>query len=298
MEKSFDSVSFVSDLSQELISGFEKAGKATTPATVGAAREHAVREKLERILPGHVGIGSGFVFDSYGRTSKQTDIVLFEKGICPIFSIEGTPETTYYPCESVIAVGEIKSTLDSDDLVDAFAKIESVKSNVRYVPDSINWRKYLGILAAHGAESERYSQRDKPLDQVFGFILCQSIGLKVETLLTKCKEEAIKRETHLLPNIIVSLNDGIVVWNDSKNSRICIDAHNADSLFMSNSPVSGFQYLLSRLNIFISSGRTSAVLPFNKYILDNSFSSFNGTYVLLNEASQPGNDTEKEEKDS
>lgn len=135
MEKAFDSVSFVAALSNELIAGFEKAGKATTPATVGAAREHAVREKLEKILPGQVGIGSGFVFDSYGHTSKQTDIIIYEKGICPVFSIEGTPETTYYSCEGVIAIGEIKSTLDTDGIIDSFSKVESVKKNRRYVKD-------------------------------------------------------------------------------------------------------------------------------------------------------------------
>lgn len=281
MEKVFDSVSFVAALSNELIAGFEKAGKATTPASVGAAREHAVREKLEKILPGQVGIGSGFVFDSYGHTSKQTDIIIYEKGICPVFSIEGTPETTYYPCEGVIAIGEIKSTLDTDGIIDSFSKVESVKKNRRYVKDSINWRKYFSTLVTYGAEEERYSQTDKPFDQIYGFILCQSFGLKDDTILEKFKEETFKRDAYLLPNLIVSLNNGMVMWNDSASKHICYDAHNADSLFLSNRATGCFQFLLSQLNTYIVSGRSTATLPFDKYILDSAFSTFQGTFVNL-----------------
>lgn len=281
MEKTFDSVNFVADLSNELIAGFEKAGKATTPATVGAAREHAVREKLEKILPGQVGIGSGFVFDSYFHTSKQTDIIIYEKGICPVFSIEGTPETTYYPCEGVIAIGEIKSTLDTDDIIDSFSKVESVKKNRRYVKDSINWRKYFSTLVAHGAEEERYSQSENPFDQIFGFILCQSFGLKDDTILEKFKEETLKRDACLLPNLIVSLNNGMVMWSDSASKHIYYDAHNADSLFLSNTATGCFQFLLSQLNKCIMRGRSTATLPFDKYILDSALSTFQGTFVNL-----------------
>lgn len=276
MEKTFDSGSFVADLSNELIVAFEKAGKATTPATVGAVRERAVRERLEKILPGQVGIGSGFVFDSYGHTSKQTDIIIYEKGICPVFSIEGTPETTYYPCESVIAIGEIKSTLDTDDIIDSFSKVESVKKNRRYVEDSFKWRKYLSTLVAHGAMNECYSQTDKPFDQIYGFILCQSFGLKDDTMLEKCKEEISKRDAYLLPNLIVSLNNGMVLWRNSSSNSICYDAHNADSLFLSDMATGCFQYLLYVLNKCIMSGRSTAKLPFDKYILGSALSTFNG----------------------
>lgn len=283
MEKTFDSVSFVTDLSNELIAGFEKAGKATTPATVGAVREHAVREKLEKILPGNVGIGSGFVFDSFGHTSKQTDIILYEKGICPVFSIEGTPETTYYPCEGVIAMGEIKSTLDTDDIVDSFSKVESVKKSTRYVQDSIRWRKYFTTFITVGAEEERYSQIDKPFDQIYGFILCHSFGLKNDTILEKLKEETRKRDAHLLPNLIVSLNDGMVLWTESKSMpmRVCYDAHIADSLFLTNTATGCFQSLLSQLNQCVTRGRSTATLPFDKYILDGALSTIQGSCVKL-----------------
>lgn len=74
-----------------------------------------------------VGIGSGCIIDTSGIASNQTDIVLYEKDICPIFSVNDDPQATYFPCESVIAVGEIKSSLGTKELTDAVNKIASVK---------------------------------------------------------------------------------------------------------------------------------------------------------------------------
>ncbi|MEY8554627.1 DUF6602 domain-containing protein [Bacteroides uniformis] len=267
MEANFNSVDFIKELSEELINGFKKAGKATTPVLVGSAREKEVRNKLELIFPQSIGISTGCVIDSNGNTSKQTDIIIYEKDICPVFSINDTPETTYYPCESVIAVGEIKSSLDTKDLEDSFRKIESVKKNNRFSVNNMCWRKYCSRQTIEGADSEIYNQQGKPLDQIYGFILCEKIGLKIDTFTQKCIDEIKSRPAHLLPNIIVSLNDGILIYLDSKNNCVRKDIHNADSLYFINNPSGNFQYLLSDLNLFISKGRSTHVLPFNKYIL-------------------------------
>jgi hypothetical protein len=91
-----------------------------------------VQRKLEHLLPVGIGVGSGCVIDSFGGTSKQQDVILYEKAFCPIFSVNDTPETTYYPCEGVIAVGEVKSTVASKELTDIFKKIHSVKMLKRF----------------------------------------------------------------------------------------------------------------------------------------------------------------------
>ena len=62
-----------------------------------------------------------------GKQAVKVTSILYEQDICPVFSINGTPETTYYPCECVIAVGEVKSALGQGSLQDAFKKIASVR---------------------------------------------------------------------------------------------------------------------------------------------------------------------------
>lgn len=132
MEKQFDVDKFIARIGERLVQDFEYAKAATSPGAVGDAMEQPVRMQLEQILPRGVGVGSGYVFDSCGNTSRQTDVVLYEKDICPIFSINETPETTYYPCEGVIAVGQVKSFLTKQLLKEEFEKIESVKRLQRH----------------------------------------------------------------------------------------------------------------------------------------------------------------------
>ena len=128
-----------------------------------------------------MGVGEGFVIDSYGGTSRQQDIVLYERDLCPVFSINRTSQTTYYPCEGVIAVGEIKSWLDRDALKDAFEKIASVKALQRHpttdrmphptTGESIPLRR--NYLSPRGDSIVRLDKgpKERERQQVFGFIL-------------------------------------------------------------------------------------------------------------------------------
>ena len=47
------------------------------------------------------------------------DVVIYERFLCPVFCINDNPETTYYPCEGVMAVGEIKSTVGKAEFDDS-----------------------------------------------------------------------------------------------------------------------------------------------------------------------------------
>ena len=86
MKDSFAPHSFLQKTGKDLVSAYDKADDATTPSGVGDAKEKSIIERLDQILPVGIGVGSGFVFDSYGKTSQQMDVVLFEKDICPRFS--------------------------------------------------------------------------------------------------------------------------------------------------------------------------------------------------------------------
>ena len=172
MPKPFDPVGYIVSVGQELVSAFETAGHATTPGQIGSAREVPVRDKLMHLLPHGVAVGSGCVIDSFGNTSRQMDVVLYEKDICPVFAINDDPASTYYPCEGVIAVGEVKSALGSAELEDTFRKIESAKTLRRYarrslsglsgVEDSVAFRKYGSPLGTVGTKSQEYNQAINP----------------------------------------------------------------------------------------------------------------------------------------
>lgn len=114
-------------LSAQFREQFEQLSLEISHRTMsGEARELALRNLLDQYLPGRAGVSTGFVIDAHGSQSKQIDIVVYDRGVASIFNVGGT---NFFPCETVIAVGEVKAQVDSvDDLKDALEKIKSVKS--------------------------------------------------------------------------------------------------------------------------------------------------------------------------
>lgn len=293
MEQSFDAISYALDVSRELIAAFEIAARATTPGLVGSARELPVRKKLEQLLPVGIGVGSGCIIDSYGRTSKQQDVVLYEKAFCPIFSVNETPDTSYYPCEGVIAVGEVKSTVDSKELSNIFEKIHSVKLLKRFAKKSksvlrgteaVCFRKYGSNVTFEGTPEEEFNQTEKPIDQIFGFAIAGSLGVTADTFCAKFSELASKTEDYLSPNLMVFLNDG-VVFPLSYGSKpiILLSQKDATGFYFANKGKENFQFLLSRLYQVYRQGRTVEFSAFDRYITRDGILSIplNGKHIQI-----------------
>ena len=280
MEDNFDPIAYANLVGKELVLSFDKAGLGTTPGLVGSAKEHPVRTKLEHILPAGIAVGSGCVIDSYGYTSSQIDIVLYEKNICPVYSINDTPETTYYPCEGVVAIGEIKSALDSDELEDIFLKIESAKRLKRFSTETprplrvgelrFPYRHY-GTTgpAMHGNPGTDYNQKGNPLDQIFGFALAGKLKLKPQTLCEKFVNCASEMEPILTPNLIVTLDQGILCPatfpNKNEKGAIHISLQEAKGIYYVNKCDENFRFLLSKIYDIYNHGQSVPVSVFGRY---------------------------------
>ena len=139
MEERFDSKEYIKNLGEELINDFIKAGKATHPCAVGTNREKALMNKLKSILPHGIGVGSGFVIDSLGNTSSQCDLIIYEEEFALKFIINENDTYAYYNCESVIAVGEIKSDASIADVEDSFRKLKKIRELIRYKDIGFNY---------------------------------------------------------------------------------------------------------------------------------------------------------------
>ena len=280
MEKTFSAANYVTRIGQDLVSEFDEAGFATTSGQVGSAREVPTRKKLEQLLPRGIAVGSGFVIDSFGGTSQQIDVVLYERELCPVYSINDDPETTYYPCEGVIAVGEIKSEMSSSELRDAFNKIASVRRLRRYVRKvedsparhmpSYPFRVYGSPLTAGGAKSEEFNQDAKSRDQVYGFALAGSFGLRSQTMCERYVEfsKEVRQENCL--NLIVSLEGDKVLCplripEDRHNPTIVHSLMEANGVYVAASQGGSFQFLLTQLYQAYRSGRTVELTAFDRY---------------------------------
>ena len=299
MDQSFDPDKFIRRVGERLIDEFKDAKTGTTPSTVGTAVERPVRDQLEQLLPRGIAVGEGFVIDSYGGTSRQQDVILYERDICPVFSVNNTPQTTYYPCEGVIAVGEVKSSLDKASLSDAFQKVASVKQLRRHIvhefmpnpttgePIPSN-RDYLTTHRDSMVDVNKDSGRQERFN-IFGFILVGELRSKHETLVTAFHNLSSKAEDCLSPNLLVSLDGytigwgniakeerketyqaedgtyGVKVYKDGPESwRLSWSAESATSVvgFMNSD---SFRLLIRWIQTAADQGRTSDARSFDRY---------------------------------
>lgn len=214
MRKLFDAPTYIKEIGKLLVHAYEGARSATTPGLVGSAIETPVRNLLSSVLPRGLSVGTGCVIDSYRNTSRQMDIVLYERDICPIFRVNDTPEATYYPCEGVIAVGEIKATINGDKLQKAFKNIESAKTLKRHwerpVTDALNtksYRNYGNPVTIAGIRSNN-EEEENERDEIFAFVLAGDLDMKVETMIKKFESQAQSRGGSTCPNVLATISGG------------------------------------------------------------------------------------------
>ena len=96
------------------------------PGLRGRAREIFVKDLLFPFLNPTFGVCTGIVVDSEGESSKQIDIIIFDKSLIPSLMLTG--EEGIVPYESVLGTIEIKSKLSKPELVKAVDNARSVKN--------------------------------------------------------------------------------------------------------------------------------------------------------------------------
>ncbi|MFV5355182.1 DUF6602 domain-containing protein [Acinetobacter baumannii] len=180
------------------------------PAEFGAYRENLVRKFLENILPERMAIGSGFVINSNGNNSTQCDIIIYDKTVTPLIKDENNNK--FFPVESVVAVGEVKSTLNLSQLKESLTKLAKVKS----FRDSLYLPSYIYSLRNKVLPDEYKPETDE-LDQIITFIVCEkfdfSIGkIRITDIVCCYNESKPKRPFCHRHNMVLSLDDGLLTY--------------------------------------------------------------------------------------
>lgn len=274
MEETFNSKEYIKILGKELITDFIKAGKTTHTCAVGSGREKALMNKLKNILPHGIGVGSGFVIDSLGNTSSQCDLIIYEEEFALKFIINDDDTYAYYNCESVIAVGEIKSDASIADIEDSFKKLKKIRELIRHKEDDNRFRCYLSKLVACGADSEKYEPNKKNADQIFTFVLCKSLKTPLSSIAEKAKEIFETKEKYF--NIILPIEGKPITYLDENNNRLTQSALDATALCELSDEDIGFNYFITKLLYQIQNGRS---VPLNTQRYIQSKNSFNVSTV-------------------
>jgi hypothetical protein len=171
----------------------------------GEAREEALKGFLGSNLPQRAGVSSGFVIDRNGKESKQIDIIIYDRNYGSYFQIGGA---NFFPCEIVMAVGEVKSDVSSTDrLIDALEKIKSVKELDR--GHSENTEMITG--PGQSLKGLKYDPLNFYRDQIFGFIFSAN-SLAKDTFLESFKAWRKKKERRCWLNLACFYDDFLMSY--------------------------------------------------------------------------------------
>ena len=267
----FDTHTYIKNLGEALVLAYGSAGQATTSGLMGQAREKAVKTRLESILPGGVGVGTGCVIDSEGNASGQMDVVLYEKEFCPVFRVE--EDVSYYPCESVIAVGSIKSKIGKKELRDIYNNIASVRRLKRFVkpasgkgppPGKVEWRTYFDKITRRSDGDWETIQNSCSATQIYAFGLGQAFRAKPETMIEHTKELYGKVPEELRPNVVLTVNQEMIA--PASGMQMSYSALGSPGVTFLT-PENSLEYLLVSLFSIIQNGVTSSGDAFERYVV-------------------------------
>lgn len=98
--------------------------------TKGIANEDSIKNIIQALLPKKYSIGTGMVIDSFGNSSRQCDIIIYDAHIYP--NLFSQTANALYPVESVLACIEVKTFLDEESLNDVVKNSKSINSLKHY----------------------------------------------------------------------------------------------------------------------------------------------------------------------
>ncbi len=185
------------------------------PGEFGTYREAICAEFLHSFLPQRLAIDSGFIVNSLGGISRQIDLVVYDPSLTP--PLESKSRQRFFPVETVIAVGEVRSDISYDKFADALQRLAEVKAlreqlSLNQTP-VVRW-PYLG--------QSQYNPKENPFDQIFTFLICNkfefSMKSKLITLLNSVYDNIDYQRRH---NCILSLQDGLLSYEGLLNNGDC-----------------------------------------------------------------------------
>lgn len=176
------------------------------PGERGALVEQGFLEILSSHIPEGFGVTSGFVVDSLGNSSRQIDIIVYNKSVTP-FVFRGA--ISVIPIECVIMALEIKSHINSEAIKDAAKKGTSIKQLSRNA-FTTPW-PFTGDI----------TDESVPKPQ---FVIAGLTSVSKETVLNAWKAEAEAQKSWMPVDSIVSIegNSGIVLEQDDKAQKFSV----------------------------------------------------------------------------
>jgi len=177
----------------------------------GLYREIICKDFIKFIIPSRLSIDDGFLLSvKDNNISTQCDIVIYDPTHTPLF--ETGKKQRFFPVETVVGIGEVKSTLSKNNLKEAINKLARMKKMRRDNDTPSIIRRYTNN------EFDNYSH---PWDQIFSFLICQSLSFDFSNLVAEFNQlyddDISYYDRH---NMILSIEDGIFFYKHEVNGKV------------------------------------------------------------------------------
>lgn len=197
----------------KLFENYDVRNKLIHPGEYGTYKENLCKELLSFSIPNKYQVASGFIYNSKKEMTTQCDVVLFDYNNTPFMSLDD--KNRFFPNETVLAIGEIKSTITKDTLAKTLIKLAKNK----------DIRKISSSLYSDGERGECDTSRFM-YDGIFTFVICDSISDYTEDIASYIKEQYNNAgiEIYNRHNVIVSLKNGLITYKsgDAINRKLNI----------------------------------------------------------------------------
>ncbi len=120
----------------------------------GEFRERVIESFLRPLLPKCYGLGSGEAFSADGSGSRQLDVVNYDDVFSNVLFRDS--KTSIFPCESVYGVIEVKSKLDTRELVIAIENVRSLKELSRANSDMLDLLPARRLATGRGLAASKH----------------------------------------------------------------------------------------------------------------------------------------------
>jgi hypothetical protein len=191
-----DTCALFHKISQRMRADFEASAQVGHSGSKGTVRENILREFLSERLPAKYGLGAGEIVGRIRETSKQSDIVVYDKLNGVRFLVDESVQV--FPIDCVYGIIEVKSALSKTEFLDALEKIKALKS---LAP---------GGNVAHpmGGGMTMFHARPRPFGMVFAYSLA---GNSLDSLQENLCEWEENTPPTLWPNYICVLETGVIL---------------------------------------------------------------------------------------
>lgn len=184
----------------------EKEKKLAHPGEYGIYRENSCKNLLRFILPDSISIDSGFVINPSGAISTQCDIVLFDRTNTPI--LKSKEHQNFFPAETLIGIGEVKSILSKTQLKDSLIKLSKNKA-IRESLDNESAR------SMDGNRIDGFNAKSTITHMPISFLICEKLDFNIDNLVDEFENLYEGVELRNRHNLILSIDDGVFLYADN-----------------------------------------------------------------------------------